>query len=275
MEATSLKDAVELLRTRLPETPRVMGVLGSGLGFLAESVEDPVSIPFSEIPGFPVTGVAGHEGRYVAGRLEGCPVLIQSGRFHVYEGHSPAVIVAPVRIAAALGVEALLLTNAAGGVNRRFRPGTIVLLDDHLNLMWRSPLSGPVVEGEERFPDMSAPYDPELQRLAAEAAAEAGIELPRGTYAAVTGPSYETPAEVRMIERMGGDAVGMSTVPEVITARARGMRVVAFSLITNLAAGISPEPLSHDEVMEAGAEARPRFEALVRGLVRRIGGSAG
>lgn len=271
MDASSLNAAAELLRSRLPETPRVMGVLGSGLGFLAEAVEDPVSIPFREIPGFPATGVEGHEGRYVAGRLEGCPVLLQSGRFHVYEGHPPEVIVAPVRIAAALGVEVLLLTNAAGGVNRRFHPGTIMLVDDHLNLMWKGPLAGPVVPGEERFPDMSAPYDPELAKVAAAAALEVGIELPRGTYAAVTGPSYETPAEVRMIERMGGDAVGMSTVPEVIAARARGMRVVAFSLVTNLAAGISPDPLSHQEVMEAGLEARPRFEGLVRAMVRRLG----
>lgn len=263
-------DAAEELRDRLPWVPEVLGVLGSGLGFLAEAVEDPVSIPFHEIPGLPSAGVAGHQGRYVAGLLEGRRVLIQAGRFHLYEGHPARVVARPVRIAAHMGVERLLLTNAAGGLNRRFEPGTIMLIEDHLNLMGRNPLIGPVREGEERFPDMTTAYDAEYRELAREVALELGLHLSRGTYAGVTGPSYETPAEIRMIGAAGGDAVGMSTVPEVIAARAAGMRVLAFSLITNHAAGISSEPLSHQEVLETGRKAAARFERLVRGVLARL-----
>jgi purine-nucleoside phosphorylase len=270
MNEAAVTEAATVLSERLPWTPEILAVLGSGLGFLADAVEEPVAVPFTEVPGLPAAGVEGHQGRYVAGVLEGRRVLIQAGRFHVYEGRPLDIVVAPVRIAARMGVERLLLTNAAGGVNRRLSPGDIMLIDDHLNLMGRNPLVGPVREMDDRFPDMTAPYDREYQEVARTVAAGLGLHLARGTYAAVTGPSYETPAEVRMIATLGGDAVGMSTVPEVIAARARGMRVLAFSLITNHAAGISPEPLSHEEVLEAGREAAGRFEALVRGVLPRL-----
>jgi purine-nucleoside phosphorylase len=265
-----LARATDLLRERIPWTPEVVLVLGSGLGSLADALRDPEVIPFDAVPGFPPAGVAGHAGRYAAGHLEGRRVLVQAGRFHLYEGHGPELVAAPVRIAARLGAPVLLVTNAAGGVDRRLDPGRIMLVDDHIDLTWRSPLAGAVREGEARFPDMSAPYDPALQRHALDIALELGIPLARGTYAAALGPSYETPAEVRMLARMGASAVGMSTVPEVITARAAGMRVVAFSLISNHAAGISPHPLSHEEVLATGRAAAPVFEALVRGVVRGL-----
>lgn len=264
-------EAASALADRLPfDAPEAVIVLGSGLSGLAEGVEDAVEVPFGTLPGFPVAGVKGHAGRYVAGRLEGRRVLMQAGRFHVYEGHPLDVVGAPVRIAHRLGARFLLLTNAAGGVARHLEPGSIMLLDDHVNFMWRSPLTGPVQPGEERFPDMSAPYDPALQELSMEAARTLKIPLGRGTYAAVAGPSYETPAEVRMLERCGADAVGMSTVPEILVARALGLRCLAFSLITNRAAGLSRDPLSHDEVLETGRVAGGRLQALVRRVVGQL-----
>jgi len=190
-----VREAAAALAGRIPVDPRVHLVLGSGLGGLAGAVEEAVSVPFRELPGLPATSVAGHDGRYVAGVLEGVPVLVQAGRYHLYEGHSREVVVAPIRIGAALGVEILVVTNAAGGIDRRLEPGSILLADDHVNLQFRSPLAGPVREGEPRFPDMSAPYDPELQELALDAAVEAGVVLRRGVYCAVLGPSFETPAE--------------------------------------------------------------------------------
>jgi len=270
-----LTQAREDLAGRLPWSPEVFLVLGSGLGGLAEAIGDPITIPFEEIAGLPSAGVVGHQGRYVAGLLEGRRVLAQAGRFHFYEGHGPEVVTAPIRLAGSLGATTVLLTNAAGGINRAFTSGDLMLLDDHINLQWRSPLAGPVEEGEERFPDMSAPYDPDLQSLARAKAAELGVVLHRGVYAAVLGPTYETPAEIRMLERLGADAVGMSTVPEVIAARALGLRVMAISLITNLAAGLSSEPLSHDEVLDAGRKAGKEMERLVRGVLRDLGRGGG
>ncbi len=273
MDSAALEHAITSLRERLPFTPDVMLVLGSGLGALADAVEDRIEIPFAEVPGFPSAGVVGHAGRYVAGTLEGRKVLVQSGRFHVYEGHPASLVIAPIRIGAGLGIDTILLTNAAGGVNRGFVPGDIMLIADHLNMMGRNPLIGDAAEGEERFPDMSVAYDAELRALAESVALERAVPLRRGVYAAVTGPTYETPAEIRMLSLLGADAVGMSTVPEVIAARARGMRVLAFSLITNHAAGISLDPLSHDEVLETGKAAAETFGGLVRGVLRRLGGS--
>jgi purine-nucleoside phosphorylase len=252
------------------EPPEVVAILGSGLSDLAEGLDDAVEVPFVRVPGFPLPGVEGHAGRYVSGRLGGRRVLVQAGRFHVYEGYAVGLVCAPVRIAAALGAGTLLLTNAAGGVSRGLEPGSIMLLEDHLDLMWRSPLAGPVKEGEERFPDMRAPYDPELQEVAERVAVRERIRLVRGTYAAVPGPSYETPAEVRMLQRCGADAVGMSTVPEVLTARALGLRCLAFSLITNRAAGLSRGPLSHAEVLETGRTAGAALRRLVRGVIREL-----
>jgi purine-nucleoside phosphorylase len=250
--------------------PRAAIVLGSGLGFLADEARGAVRIPYAEIPGFPQPGVAGHKGELVAGTLDGVLVLIQSGRFHLYEGHQADVAALPVRVMATLGVRTLIVTNAAGGVRLTFRPGTLMLIADHINLMFRNPLTGPVLEGEERFPDMSEPYDATLRTLARDAAREAKIPLEEGVYAGLLGPSYETPAEIRMLQRLGADAVGMSTVPEVIVARARGMRCLGFSTITNLAAGISPAPLSHQEVLQVGREVGQALATIVKAVLRRL-----
>lgn len=263
-------EAVHSLRNRLPGLPEVVVVLGSGLSGLVEAVEDPVVVPFTEVKGFPPAAVAGHAGRYVFGRLEGRRVLFQAGRFHFYEGHPAHVVAAPVRVAAGVEADTLILTNAAGAVDPRLDPGSILLVDDHVNLQGRSVLAGPVRPGEERFPDMSAPYDADLQALALASARELGIPLPRGTYGAVLGPSYETPAEVRMLRGLGVDVVGMSTVPEVTVARALGLRVAAFSLVTNRAAGLSAGPLSHEEVVEVGRRAGGVLRSLVRRVIRDL-----
>ena len=259
-----------LLRDRLPGAPEATLVLGSGLGRLVDAIQDPVSVPFADLPGFPPAGVQGHAGRFVAGRLGERYVLVQAGRYHVYEGHPGDVVAAPVRLSAALGVGTLLLTNAAGGVDPELEPGDLVLLSDHLNLMFRSPLTGPVAEGEVRFPDMSRPYDPELQELALDVAEGLGLSLRRGVYAALTGPSYETAAEVRMLRTLGADVVGMSTVPEVIVARALGLRCLAVSMVTNKGTGLTSQFLSHDEVVAVGREAGARVGALLEGVVYRL-----
>ena len=245
-------------------------VLGSGLGGLASHMSDAMHIPFADVPGFPPTSVSGHAGQLISGLLDGAPVLMLSGRLHMYEGHPPAVAGYPVRVLHALGANVYVASNAAGGVNRNFVPGDEMLLADHINMMYRNPLHGAPQKGDERFPDMSSPYDPELREMMRDSAREHGVELKDGVYMALLGPTYETPAEVRMLEKFGADAVGMSTVPEVIVARALGMRAVAVSLITNKAAGLSAESLGHDEVLQVGREASSRFERLVRGFVRRL-----
>jgi len=250
--------------------PRVAIVLGSGLGFLADEVERATRMPYKDIPGFPEPGVAGHKGELVAGTLDGVPVVVQSGRFHLYEGHPPEVAALPARVFHALGVATLILTNAAGGIRPTFRPGTLMLIADHINLMWRNPLIGPVAPGDERFPDMSDPYDGGLRKIARAVARDARIPLEEGVYAGLLGPSYETPAEVRMLQRIGADAVGMSTVPEVIAARARGMRCLGFSTITNLAAGLSAQPLSHAEVLEVGTRVAGQLGTLIKGVLREL-----
>lgn len=265
--------AAAVLRERwddagLEARPRLLVVLGSGLSGLAQRVEAAVEVPFADLPGFPPPSVPGHEGRYLAGTLGGTPVLMQSGRVHAYEGHSMAHVVLPTRTALASGVTTMVFTNAAGGIQKHLQPGSLMLLDDHINLMWRSALSGPVQAGEERFPDLSRPYDREMQAAALTAASERGITLHRGIYAAVLGPSFETPAEIRMLERCGADAVGMSTVPEVITARAAGARVMAVSMITNRAAGTAGAgALNHDEVLEVGARAGRVLGGLLEAVV--------
>ena len=252
------------------ERPVAAIILGSGLGGLAKRISDNVAIPFADIPGFPVARVAGHAGALIAGRLAGRPVLALAGRFHMYEGHDVRLAALPVRVMHALGARTLVVSNAAGGVRRTFRPGDLMLIDDHINLMFRNPLIGMVEPGESRFPDMSAPYDRELQALAREVALAAGIPLQQGVYAGLLGPAYETPAEVRMLERIGADATGMSTVPEVIVARALEMRVLGISCITNLACGLTPTPLSHEEVLLVAGEAAARLERIVTGVVARL-----
>ena len=268
---TDLEAAAIAIRGRLAgRRPRIAIVLGSGLGFITEHIEDAVRIPYADIPGFPATTVIGHGAELVAGRLAAKQVLVQSGRFHLYEGHDANVTALPVRTFATLGIDTLLLTNAAGGIRRTFSSGTVMLIADHLNLTFRNPLTGPVLPGEERFPDMSDPYDASLRALAREVARDRRIAMDEGVYVQLLGPSYETPAEIRMLERLGADAVGMSTVVEAIAARARGVRCLGFSVITNLAAGISPHKLGHEEVMETAYRVRHELAGLVEGVIERL-----
>jgi len=249
--------------------PRVAIVLGSGLSSLADAVNSAIRIPQSAIPGFPEPGVAGHKGELVAGTLEGVPVIVQAGRFHLYEGHPADVAALPARVFAGLGVKTLIVTNAAGGVRRTFRAGTLMLIADHINLMWRNPLTGRPQPGEDRFPLMHEPYDAELRAHARAVAREAGIPLEEGVYAGLLGPSYETPAEVRMLERLGADAVGMSTVPEVLAARARGIRCLGFSSITNPAAGLG-DPLAHEDVLEVGKAVARGLSVVIKGVLKKL-----
>jgi len=266
-----IREATDAVSRKLGSLePRVALVLGSGLGDVATAVRDAVRIPYGDIPGFPQPRAPGHKGELVAGTLEGVPALVQSGRFHLYEGHGPAVAALPVRVFARLGVRTLIVTNAAGGLRLTFRPPVLMLIADHINLMFRNPLVGAAEEGEERFPDMSDPYDPELRARAREVARSEKIALEEGVYAALLGPSFETPAEIRMLDRLGADAVGMSTVPEVIAARARGIRCLGFSSITNVAAGLSAAKLSHEEVLAAGNRLAGHLAALVKGVVRTL-----
>ena len=275
MTIANLEDAIDDAHHAIKSAigarqPQVAIVLGSGLGRLAERVSDAVRIPYRELAGFHVPNVPGHKGELVAGMLGGTAVLLQSGRFHMYEGHSAQEAALPVRVFAALGIGTLVVTNAAGGINRSYPAGTLMLIRDHLNLTGRTPLEGPVRKHETRFPDMSAAYDAELRALAHSVAKEQGIALEEGVYAGLLGPTYETPAEVQMLGVLGADAVGMSTVTEVIAARANGMRCLGISLVTNPAAGISPTPLSHAEVMEMAERAGGRLGDLITGVVARI-----
>jgi len=253
-----------------PRSPRVAIVLGSGLGGLGAEIADAVRVPYAAIPGFPQPTVIGHAGELIAGTLEGVPVVAQSGRFHLYEGHDAWTAALPVRVFAALGVTTLIVTNAAGGIRRTFLPGTLMLIADHINLSFRNPLVGPVEPGDERFPDMSDPYDAELRSLARRVAVRQGVPLEEGVYVGLLGPSYETRAEIEMLKRLGGDAVGMSTVAEVIAARARGVKCVGLSTITNMAAGLGGPHLSHQEVLEIADSVKGRLSALVRGIVAQI-----
>jgi len=250
--------------------PAAAIVLGSGLGGLAERLENPRRVAFRDVPGFPAATVVGHAGALLAGTLAGKEVVALAGRFHMYEGHAAPLAAFPVRVMHALGARTLFVSNAAGGVRRTFRCGDLMLIRDHINLMWRNPLEGPLEPGDVRFPDMSEPYDAGLATLLRASAADAGVSLVEGVYCGLLGPTYETPAEVRMLERLGTDAVGMSTVPETIVARAIGMRVAGISCITNLACGISPHPLSHEEVIETTRQVAKQFEEIVTGFVARL-----
>lgn len=252
------------------ETPVAAIILGSGLGGLSRHLEHARSVSFADVPGFRAATVTGHAGRLIGGRLGGREVLALAGRFHLYEGHEPTLGGFPVRVVHALGARTLFVSNAAGGVRRTFRAGDLMAIADHINLMFRSPLTGALEPGDTRFPDMSAPYDPLLRAQLHAVARQEGIALQDGVYAASVGPQYETPAEVRMLERIGADAIGMSTVPEVLVARALGMRVAGVSCITNLACGLSPQPLSHAEVLETTTRVAADFERLVTGFVRQL-----
>lgn len=245
-------------------------ILGSGLGGLAKRIEDQRSVSYGDLPGFAVPTVPGHLGRLITGKLGGRPVVALAGRFHVYEGHPPAMATFPVRVLHALGAPTLLLSNAAGGIRRTMKPGDLMIIRDHVNLTWSNPLTGAVVPGDERFPDMSEPWDPALRALLAQSAAAVGVQTTEGVYFGLLGPSYETPAEVRMLEKLGADAVGMSTVHEVIVARAMGMRVAGMSCITNLAAGLTDQVISHQDVLEITQKAGEQFERIAIEFVSRL-----
>jgi purine-nucleoside phosphorylase len=252
------------------ERPVAGLILGSGLAGLADRFENVRRLPYADIPGFPTTTVIGHPGVLVAGSLAGRPAVALAGRFHMYEGHDAALAAFPARVLAALGAEVLFVSNAAGGIRRTFRPGDLMVIADHMNLTGRNPLFGAVEPGDVRFPDMSDPYDPALRAALHAAGTRVGVSLVDGVYGWSLGPAYETPAEVRMFERFGLDAIGMSTVPEVIAARAAGMRVAGMSCITNLACGITSAPVAHEDVLAVTREAAGRFEAVVMDWVREL-----
>jgi purine-nucleoside phosphorylase len=263
-----LDTAAYAVRAATPSEPRIAIVLGSGLGALADEVRDPITIPYPQIPYFPVSTAPGHAGRLIVGRFEGQSVVMMAGRVHLYEGYTAAQVVFPIRLLRMLGVESLIVTNAAGGVNERFSSGALMLIADHINLTGHNPLVGPNEERfGTRFPDMTEAYAPELRVLARRAAADTGVDLDEGIYLGLLGPTYETPAEVRMVRLLGGDAVGMSTVLEVIAANHMGMRVLGISCITNMAAGMLPQKLDHREVMETAARVSEEFARLLRAVV--------
>jgi purine-nucleoside phosphorylase len=267
--------AARALRLAGADPLSVAVVLGSGLNELADRLPDAVVIPYERIPYFPRTTVAGHQGRMIAGQLHGVPVLMLQGRFHYYEGHDLETVTFPVRVLAQLGVETLILTAATGGIRADLRPGDLVLLSDHLNLLGVNPLRG--INDERlgtRFPDMTEVYSPRLRGIAREEADRLGIGVAEGVYACVSGPSYETPAEIRMLRTLGADVVGMSTVPEAIVARHAGIEVLGIALVSNTAAGVLGTPITHQEVLEAGRQASPRLAALIDGVVARLAGKA-
>jgi purine-nucleoside phosphorylase len=247
--------------------PAVGIVLGSGLGSVADGLTESDQLGYDQIPGFPALGVAGHAGRLVVGRLGARLVICQSGRFHGYEGHAAEQLALPIRVLAGVGVRSLILTNAAGAIRRTLRPGTLMRIADHLNLTFRNPLLGPPLRGETRFPDMSMPYDVGMAGLADQVARADRIPLEAGVYAGLPGPSYETPAEIRMLARMGADAVGMSTVLEVIAARACGLKCLGLTALTNVAAGLGREPLSHEEVTRVAGRTADQLRRLLDSAV--------
>ena len=264
-------EAAAVIRRHVPSTPDVAVVLGSGLGAFAERLTDAVGLEYAGIPHWPPSGVVGHAGRLVVGRLAGRMVAALSGRAHAYEGHALDRVTFATRVMGRLGVPAIVLTNAAGGINTTFSPGTLMVIDDHINLTGDNPLVGPNDDRfGPRFPDMTHVYAPGLRALADEAARAAGVPLRHGVYVGLRGPSYETPAEIRFLRTIGADAVGMSTVPEAIVARHMGMAVLGLSCITNPAAGVLPEPLEHDEVMAVARRVSDQFVTLLEGIIGRL-----
>lgn len=262
--------AADCIRSRAGEAELAV-VLGSGLGGYEEKLEDAVFIPYQDIPGFPLSTVAGHAGRFAVGTLFGKRVMVMCGRFHSYEGYEMGLVTMPVRVMRLLGVKTLILTNAAGGVNEGFKPGDLMLIEDYLNFSGRNPLRGPNMEEfGPRFPDMSEAYAPALRECALRAAEKLGLSLQKGVYCWFNGPTYETPAEIRMARVLGADAVGMSTVPETIVAHHAGMKVLGISTITNMAAGIKKEKINHAEVMEIGRRVKSDFTRLMDQIIADI-----
>ena len=271
MDSIKIQEAAEFIKKRVSCRPRIGVILGSGLGVLAADVENRKSISYAEIPHFPISTVEGHAGQLVFGELGGKEVVLMQGRFHFYEGYSMKQVVFPVRVMHKLGIEILIVTNAAGGINRDFNPGDLMIIVDHINLMGNNPLVGPNYDDiGPRFPDMSEAYDPELIKIAEGIAEREGLGWQKGVYVALSGPNYETPAEVRYLRIIGGDAVGMSTVPEVIVANHAGIRVLGISCVTNMAAGVLQQKLHHQEVMETAERVRDQFITLVKGVVHEV-----
>lgn len=265
------REAVKYIEKRLELRPDIGMILGSGLGQMADNIENKQTVDYSDIPGFPVSTVEGHAGRLIAGYLMGKKVMAMQGRFHYYEGYSMGDVVFPVRVMKLLGIEKLIVTNAAGGVNKDFNPGDLMIITDHINLMGYNPLIGRNMEKMgPRFPGMTEAYDKGLVGTVKRCAQNAGIGIRHGVYCGVTGPSYETPAEIRMIEMLGADAVGMSTVPEVITAVHCGLKVLGISCITNMAAGIMNHAPTHREVLEVGIRVQDRFALLLKEILSEI-----
>ncbi|GIP25440.1 purine nucleoside phosphorylase [Paenibacillus sp. J23TS9] len=265
---TVIQEAAAYIQSKTEAKPEVGLILGSGLGVLADLIQDGISIPYQEIPHFPVSTVEGHDGELLLGTIEGRAVVMMKGRFHMYEGYGPEVTAFPVRVMKELGVSSLLVTNAAGGVNTSYEPGDLMVISDHLNLTGKSPLVGPNDAAlGVRFPDMSEGYSRRLRKLLKDTAESKGIHVQEGVYAGLLGPTYETPAEIRMLRTLGADAVGMSTVSETIVARHAGLEVLGISCISNMAAGILDQPLSHDEVMETTDRVREKFLSLVLSVI--------
>src|SRR2546423_4631943 len=267
--AAAASQAAAAIRTRTDVQPSIGIILGSGLGGLAARIGDPIRVPFADIPGFPEATVVGHEGSVIVGTLGGRDVVALSGRFHLYEGHPAAVSAFPVRVFRALGARDLFVSNAAGGISPKLAVGDLMVISDHLNLMGTNPLIGDLQDGDIRFPDMTDAYDPGFRRVLRNSAEKLGITLREGVYAGLLGPSYETPSEVKMLRMLGADAVGMSTVPEVILARALRMRVAGVSCITNAAAGVTGAALSHAEVLDTTHRVSAIFESLVTEFLER------
>lgn len=268
---TVIDEAAAFIKSKTSVAPDIGLILGSGLGVLGEQLEDAVTIHYKDIPHFPVSTVEGHAGELVIGRLQGRNVVLMRGRFHMYEGYEPERTAFPVRVMKALGVRTLLVTNAAGGVNMTYKPGNLMLISDHLNLTGRNPLVGPNDNAlGVRFPDMSEAYSRRLRAIAKETAAELGFSVQEGVYVGLLGPNYETPAEIRMLRTLGADAVGMSTVSEVIVARHSGIEVLGISCISNMAAGILDQPLSHEEVMETTELVKEQFLSLVLNVLPKM-----
>jgi len=264
-----VEEMVSIIRSKTDFVPKVALTLGSGLGNFADEIDVVCEVPYAELPDFPVSTVEGHDGRFIMGYLDQVPIICMKGRVHLYEGYTRYKTVLPIRVMRALGAQILFLTNAAGGINERFYPGALAMITDHISIFAPNPLIGPNDDDEGvRFPDMTNAYDSDLRSIIREVAARENIDLQEGIYLQLTGPSFETPAEIRMLKSLGVDLVGMSTVIENIVANHMGMRVCALSLVSNMAAGISKSPLSHQEVQEAAAKASVRFTTLVRESIR-------
>ncbi|GAA0743401.1 purine-nucleoside phosphorylase [Clostridium oceanicum] len=271
MYLEKLKESADFVKSKIKKQPEIGAILGSGLGDLANEIEEKTIVKYSDIPNMPVSTVKGHAGQFVFGKLNGKDVVMMQGRVHYYEGNKMQDVVLPLHIMRSLGVSKIIVTNAAGGVNENFEPGDLMIINDHINFAFDNPLMGK--NNDEigpRFPDMSEAYNKDLIKLAENEASKLDIRVKKGVYAMMTGPTYETPAEIRMLRVLGADAVGMSTVPEVIAANHAGIKVLGISCITNMAAGILAQPLNHKEVIETSNKVRSKFISLVRSIIKEI-----